>query len=95
MKFRVAGAVAADVAAALGATPVQMPITQVYNALQTGLISLPVGINVFIVKPVAPKVSLGQIFQGVLPFRATMIVALAILIAFPQIVLFLPDTMIN
>ena len=38
LKIRVAGAVAADVATALGATPVQMPIPQVYNALQTGLI---------------------------------------------------------
>ncbi len=38
LKVRVAGATAADVATALGATPVQMPISQVYNALQTGLI---------------------------------------------------------
>lgn len=38
LKIRVAGAVAADVVKALGATPVQMPINQVYNALQTGLI---------------------------------------------------------
>jgi TRAP-type C4-dicarboxylate transport system substrate-binding protein len=38
LKIRVAGAVAADVVAALGATPVQMPIPQVYNALDTGLI---------------------------------------------------------
>jgi len=38
LKVRVAGATAAEVAAALGATPVQMPINQVYNALQTGLI---------------------------------------------------------
>lgn len=38
LKIRVAGATAADVASALGATPVQMPISQVYNALQTGLI---------------------------------------------------------
>ncbi len=38
LKIRVAGAVAADVVSGLGATPVQMPITQVYNALQTGLI---------------------------------------------------------
>ncbi|MEZ5935299.1 MAG: TRAP transporter substrate-binding protein [Alphaproteobacteria bacterium] len=38
LKIRVAGAVAADVVTALGATPVQMPIPEVYNALQTGLI---------------------------------------------------------
>ncbi len=38
LKIRVAGATAAEVAIALGATPVQMPINQVYNALETGLI---------------------------------------------------------
>lgn len=38
LKVRVAGATAAEVATALGATPVQMPITEVYNAMQTGLI---------------------------------------------------------
>ncbi len=38
LKIRVAGATAAEVVTTLGASPVQMPITQVYNALQTGLI---------------------------------------------------------
>lgn len=38
LKLRVAGATAAEVVTALGATPVQMPINQVYNAMQTGLI---------------------------------------------------------
>jgi len=38
LKLRVAGATAAEVVEALGGTPVQMPINQVYNALQTGLI---------------------------------------------------------
>ena len=38
LKLRVAGATAAQVVEALGGTPVQMPINQVYNALQTGLI---------------------------------------------------------
>lgn len=78
----------------LGIDPIWFGVLVVLT-LEMGLISPPVGINVFIVKSVAPKVSLGQIFQGVLPFWAMMIVALAVLIAFPQIVLFLPDTMIN
>ena len=38
LTMRVAGTTMADVVTALGGTPVQMPITQVYNALQTGLI---------------------------------------------------------
>jgi TRAP-type C4-dicarboxylate transport system substrate-binding protein len=38
LKIRVAGSTMAEVATALGATPVQMPINQVYNAMQTGLI---------------------------------------------------------
>ena len=38
LKLRVAGATAAEVVEALGGTPVQMPINQVYNSLQTGLI---------------------------------------------------------
>ena len=64
-------------------------------ALEMGLISPPVGLNVFIVKSVAPSVPLGQIFTGVILFWIMMLVTLAILIAFPQISLFLPNTMIN
>ena len=62
-------------------------------ALEMGLISPPVGLNVFIVKSIAPKVSLGQIFSGVALFWVMMLVTLVILVAFPQISLFLPTTM--
>jgi len=64
-------------------------------ALEMGLISPPVGLNVFIVKSVAPKVPLADIFRGVVPFWGMMVVAIGILIAFPQISLILPDTMFN
>jgi TRAP-type mannitol/chloroaromatic compound transport system permease large subunit len=50
---------------------------------------------VFIVKSVAPNVSLADIFRGVTPFWLAMLVTLIILIAFPQLSLFLPDTMFN
>ena len=78
----------------LGIDPIWFGVLVVLT-LEMGLISPPVGINVFIVKSVAPAVPLGQIFRGVIPFWLAMIVALAILIAFPQISLFLPNTMFN
>lgn len=64
-------------------------------ALEMGLISPPVGLNVFIVKSVAPNVSLAQIFTGVILFWIMMLVALAFIVTYPQIALFLPDTMFN
>lgn len=79
---------------ALGIDPIWFGVLVVLT-LEMGLISPPVGINVFIVKSVARDVPLGRIFIGVIPFWLMMIVALAILVAFPQIVLFLPNTMFN
>jgi len=78
----------------LGIDPIWFGVLTVLT-LEMGLISPPVGINVFIVKSVAPNVPLSEIFKGVLPFWLMMIVAVVILILFPQIVLFLPNTMIN
>ncbi|OSQ51958.1 TRAP transporter large permease [Marivita geojedonensis] len=78
----------------LGIDPIWFGVLVVL-ALEMGLISPPVGLNVFIVKSVAPGVSLGRIFTGVILFWVMMLVTLAILVAFPQISLFLPNTMIN
>lgn len=78
----------------LGIDPIWFGVLVVLT-LEMGLISPPVGINVFIVKSVAPNVSLADIFRGVAPFWLAMLVTLIILIAFPQLSLFLPDTMFN
>lgn len=78
----------------LGIDPIWFGVLVVL-ALEMGLISPPVGLNVFIVKSVAPNVPLIDIFRGVVPFWLMMILTLAILIAFPSISLFLPDTMRN
>ena len=78
----------------LGIDPIWFGVLVVLT-LEMGLISPPVGINVFIVKSVAPTAELGQIFRGVLPFWFMMIVCVGILIAFPQIALFLPNSMFN
>ena len=78
----------------LGIDPIWFGVLVVL-ALEMGLISPPVGLNVFIVKSVAPGVSLGQIFSGIILFWVTMLAALLVLVAFPQIALFLPNTMID
>ena len=61
--------------------------------IEMGLITPPVGINVFVVKGVAKDVPMGTVFRGVAPFWLAMAVCLALLVLFPQIALFLPDTM--
>ena len=60
---------------------------------QMGVISPPVGVNVYVVNGVAKDVPLEVIFKGALPFLATLVVGTAILIAFPQISLFIPSFM--
>jgi tripartite ATP-independent transporter DctM subunit len=63
--------------------------------LEMGLIDPPVGINVFIVKGLVPDVPMTEIFAGILPFWLAMTVCIAILIAFPEIALIIPNSMIK
>lgn len=61
--------------------------------MEMSLITPPVGVNVFVLHGVAKEVPMYTIFRGILPFWAAMIVCIALLTAFPQIVLWLPNTM--
>lgn len=63
--------------------------------LEMGLITPPVGINVFVVKGLADDIPMRSIFVGVLPFWIAMVLCTGLLIAFPEIALFLPQTMIR
>ncbi|MBU1307484.1 MAG: TRAP transporter large permease [Alphaproteobacteria bacterium] len=63
--------------------------------LEMGMISPPVGINVFIVKSIAPEVPMSQIFRGIWPFWFAMAAMIGLLILFPQIALFLPQTIVG
>lgn len=63
--------------------------------LEMGLISPPVGINVFVVKGLVPEVPIGVVFKGILPFWLAMGICILLLILFPQIALFIPNTMIR
>jgi len=61
--------------------------------LNIGLVTPPVGLNVYITGGVAKDVPLQTIFRGVIPLWIAMIVCAALLIAFPQIATFLPSLM--
>jgi C4-dicarboxylate transporter DctM subunit len=76
----------------LGFDPIWFGVIIVMT-VELGLIHPPVGMNVFVIKSVVKDVSFTTIFKGVLPFIATDIVRLVILIAFPAIALWLPTRM--
>jgi tripartite ATP-independent transporter DctM subunit len=78
----------------LGYDPIWFGIIIVL-VVEMGLISPPVGMNVFVVKGVAPDVPLTDIFRGIFPFLGAMAVCVGLLIAFPDIALFLPETMMR
>jgi tripartite ATP-independent transporter DctM subunit len=66
----------------------------VIKLLEIGLVTPPVGLNVFVMKSsLGNLIELSQIFRGVLWFIAVDILVLALLIAFPQIALWLPSLM--
>lgn len=61
--------------------------------VEIGLITPPIGLNVFVMRSVLPDVPAAVIFRGVAPFIASDIVRLTILIAIPGITLYLPSLM--
>ena len=77
---------------ALGFDPIWFGVIVVIM-LEMGLITPPIGLNVFIISGVAKDIPISTIFRGIVPFAVAMVVCVAILIAFPQIVLFLPTLM--
>lgn len=64
-------------------------------AINIGNLTPPLGVSCFVVKGVAKDIPLPTIFRGSVPMVIAMLVCAAILIAFPQIVTFLPDLMNN
>jgi C4-dicarboxylate transporter DctM subunit len=60
---------------------------------EMGVITPPVGMNVYVVHGIAKDVPMFTIFRGAMPFFIMMIVCIVLLIIFPQIALFLPHIM--
>jgi tripartite ATP-independent transporter DctM subunit len=76
----------------LGYDPVWFGIVVVV-VVEISLITPPVGLNVFVLRGVVGDVSTGTIFRGVTPFWVADILRLALLVALPGLVLFLPNSM--
>ncbi|MDZ4143838.1 MAG: TRAP transporter large permease [Burkholderiales bacterium] len=76
----------------LGFDPVWFGVL-IVMVIQIGLISPPVGMNLFVLNTLLPKVGLMPIFRGVWPFVVMQIVALVVLLSFPGLSLWLPSFM--
>jgi tripartite ATP-independent transporter DctM subunit len=58
--------------------------------MEMGLIHPPVGLNIFVIRNIAPDIPLGDVIMGTLPFVILMALAIVIISLFPQIALSLP-----
>ena len=74
----------------LGYDPIWWGVINVM-VIEIGMITPPIGMNVFVMKAMVPNVSLSTIFRGIMPFLAADLVRLMILILFPVIALWLPN----
>ncbi|MBW2137576.1 MAG: TRAP transporter large permease subunit, partial [Deltaproteobacteria bacterium] len=73
----------------LGFDPIWFGVIVVLTG-EMGVISPPVGVNVFVIKGIAKDVPLEIIFRGIMPFLAALIIFTIILTIFPEIATFLP-----
>jgi tripartite ATP-independent transporter DctM subunit len=76
----------------LGIDPIWFGVFAVIMA-EVALVTPPIGANVFVMRRTAPEVPMGEIFMGVLPFVIGELIVIALLIAFPEIALWLPGKM--
>lgn len=76
----------------LGFDPIWYGVMMVV-VLEVGLITPPVGLNVFVIRGVSGDIPIGTIFAGIVPFLGACIVAVVLLVLFPEIALFIPGLM--
>jgi tripartite ATP-independent transporter DctM subunit len=99
----VIGSVLDGLALMLLTTPILLPLVAdlglsaiwfgifLVRAMEIGFVHPPIGMNLYVIRGVAPEVPIGRIFRGVLPFLAADLVHLVLLVVFPVIVLGLPE----
>ena len=78
----------------LGFDPVWFAVMMTIN-LEIGLITPPVGLNLYVINGIAPDVKLPTILWGALPYMLCMVVGIILLCIFPEIALWLPETLMG
>ncbi|MDX1711372.1 MAG: TRAP transporter large permease [Rhodovibrionaceae bacterium] len=78
----------------LGYDPIWFAVMMTIN-LEIGLITPPVGLNLYVINGIAPDVRLPTILWGALPFMLCMVVAIVLLCIFPQLALWLPEALMG
>ncbi|NJN05339.1 MAG: TRAP transporter large permease subunit, partial [Rhodobacteraceae bacterium] len=73
-----------------GFDPIWFAVILTIN-MEIGLISPPVGLNLYVINGIAPDISLKTILLGSLPYVACMVIAIIILCVFPGLATWLPD----
>jgi TRAP-type C4-dicarboxylate transport system permease large subunit len=63
--------------------------------MEIGLITPPVGLNLYVINGIVPDVDLKTILVGALPFMLCMVIGIALLILFPQIALWFPEMLMG
>ena len=63
--------------------------------MEIGLISPPVGLNLYVINGIAPEIPLNKILRGSLPFVMCMVIAIILLCVFPDIATWLPNYMMG
>jgi C4-dicarboxylate transporter DctM subunit len=103
--FLVAGAVFDEVAAMVIAMPFILPLIKSWGfdpiwwgvinvvIIELGMLIPPLGMNVFVVHGIAPQIGLTAIYRGVMPYIASNVIRLTVLLLFPALCLWLPSVM--
>src|SRR5262249_16166803 len=63
--------------------------------MEMGLIHPPVGLNIFVIKNIAPEIPLWDVVWGVMPFVGLMMLAVVVLCIFPEIATWFPDAIMG
>jgi tripartite ATP-independent transporter DctM subunit len=78
----------------VGFDPIWFAVILTIN-MEIGLITPPVGLNLYVIKGISPDISLPEILRGSLPFMICMVLAIVILCIFPGIATWLPNYLLG